>query len=327
MDWRDDRYDGQELSIEEWKKVLRELRESLGKCRVSFIGGEPFVRRGFVDLLEYCHQEGIEHDTTTNGTLLNEELAARVVATQPLFLNVSVDGASPAVHDRSRGMANSLKRVEAGLAALTRERIKQDVNFPVRIKVVVHAWNFHELPAMLPWLDRVGADSVDFEPVRVWAPEVKGQGMWISEDLLEQLNDVLDQLIRARRNGAKIETSEHRLRNMIGHFAGRNPPPEVATCRVGLRRFEICPNGDVRTCTAGPFGVIGNVRKASPREIWSSDAGKKNRSETTSCERGCAYSCLSKMSLRSMVSRGKRIVQSAAKRSKQETRPSQRLDV
>jgi MoaA/NifB/PqqE/SkfB family radical SAM enzyme len=325
MDWRDERYRGQELSVDSWKRVLRELHDFLGQYRVSFIGGEPFAYRGFVDLLKHCHQHGIEHDTTTNGTLITPSIARQLVSSRPLFLNVSVDGATSATNDRSRGMPRSLARVESAIRAIAAERKRQGITFPIRIKTVVHAWNFQEVPRLLPWLDEVGADSVDFEPVRVSSPNVTEEAMLVGRDSWTQLDEVIDQLIQARRNGSPIETSEHRLRGIVQHFQGMTATPEVKTCRAGLRRFDILPNGDVRTCWK--HDLIGSLEQASPLEIWTSEAGKQNRQATTQCKENCAHSCLAKIPLRSMVKRGVALLKSSSQRASQNGTPGREMEV
>jgi MoaA/NifB/PqqE/SkfB family radical SAM enzyme len=306
MDWRPLPNRPDELTIAEWQNALQSLHDFLGSYRIGFLGGEPFMRAGFLTLLEFCHARGIDHSTTTNASLLRGAVIRRFVASRPLHLNISVDGPTAEVNDPSRGVPGSLRSVEKAIGALRDEQERAGKRFPIRIKPTVHVGNFRSMPAMVEWVRRVGADTLDFEPVRPWAPEVE-KDLWIGPELLDELRAVMKELAALKRNGAPIETSEHRLLGMPNHFAGKNIEPEVTPCRVGLRRFDIGPNGDVSTCWF--FEPIGNVRRQSAREIWQGAVAKLRREETVACTRACAFSCLAQKPLTNLIERGRLLLQ------------------
>lgn len=308
MDWRSrDRLED-ELSKEQWLEVLGGLRASLGRFRIGFLGGEPFVRRDFLELLEFCAERGIDHSTTTNGSLLHGDAARRFVETAPLHLNVSVDSSSAEINDRSRGAHASLAKAERAIRDVRAAQGRAGVAFPIRIKPTVHAENFRSLPEMARWAAEVGADTIDFEPVRPWAPEVE-RDLWIRGEHSADLDEVVEQLVAQRHAGAPIETSEHRLRGWRAHFEGRAVAPEVRPCRVGLRRFDIAPNGDVTTCWF--HDPIGNVARESPAALWNGAVARERRRETVACTRACAFSCLAQKPLRNVVERWRMLTRSA----------------
>ena len=53
---------------------LVDICEREGVLGITWTGGEPFCRTGFVDILKRTHQKGIRQTVLTNGTLLSEEL-------------------------------------------------------------------------------------------------------------------------------------------------------------------------------------------------------------------------------------------------------------
>ena len=307
--WRPVAHRPQELTIAQWQTALAGLQDFLGHYLIALLGGEPFIKPGFLDLLEFCHARGIDYTTTTNGSLLMQgDTIPRLVRAAPMHLNISVDGPTADIHDRSRGVPGSLQNIERAIPAIRMEQDRAGVSFPIRIKPTVHAWNFQSMPKMVDWAARVGADTVDFEPVRHWTAEVD-RDLWISPGQRDELRAVTGALVEQKRSGAPIETSEHRLRGMVDHFAEAQVEPEVMPCRVGLRRFAISPTGDVTTCWF--FEPIGNVRQASAKEIWSSAVARKRREETVACERGCAFSCMAQKPLKNLAERGRLLVLTA----------------
>jgi sulfatase maturation enzyme AslB (radical SAM superfamily) len=55
--WRRPNY-RDEMSIEEWQKALLDLKEFIGHYHIEFSGGEPYIKKGFVDLITFCGEQG-----------------------------------------------------------------------------------------------------------------------------------------------------------------------------------------------------------------------------------------------------------------------------
>ena len=49
-----------ELDVDEWKRVLDDLRSWLGPFFIVISGGEPFQKRGMFDILAHCRDIGIK---------------------------------------------------------------------------------------------------------------------------------------------------------------------------------------------------------------------------------------------------------------------------
>lgn len=296
--WRKDD-DAEELSLEQWIAAFSDVRQFVGDFMVQFGGGEPFVFKPFLDLVEWCHVSGIPWVMTTNGSAFSPKNARRVADARPLAVNVSVDGATDAVHDRSRGVNGSLKTITRGLETLRAARQESGASFHIRIKPTVHRGNFREMPALVRWAERVGATSVDFSPVREWTPEVMSL-LWLRPADEQNLMEIVDTLMAMKKAGAPIETDEERIRSWPSHFRGQRITSSLGPCRVGLRDYCILPNGDVRSCWFYP--VLGNVKSASAKAIWRSAGAEALRAEMTHCpsfgDPKCASSCLAHRTLR-----------------------------
>lgn len=62
----------EELSPEEWIKVLQEFKDN-GGHGVTFTGGEPMVYRGFDKVIKYAHEIGLAVTVLSNGILWTKE--------------------------------------------------------------------------------------------------------------------------------------------------------------------------------------------------------------------------------------------------------------
>jgi MoaA/NifB/PqqE/SkfB family radical SAM enzyme len=299
--WRMKEY-ADEMSIDEWKSALASLKEFLGRYHIEFSGGEPFIKKGFVDLLHWCRGEGIDFGVTTNGSALKPASIGRFVATAPFNVNISVDSYVAAEHDHLRGIEGSLEHLVTGIHKLREEQQRQGIHFPVIVKPTVTANNFRQLPRLAEWaVGELGATMVNFQPVDRWTPETYDE-LWIEEPEHDALEEVVQELIRLKRGGIPIMNSEQMLGLWVKHFRGEKAPPEAKPCRVGLRNFLIRANGDVEVCWYWP--VVGSIKQQSARDIWTGALARERREETTACDRLCLFSCLSNNSLLNKASVG-----------------------
>lgn len=295
--WRANPYP-RELTLDEWTAALGSLKRFVGRFTVQFAGGEPFVYKPFVPLVEWCGTHGIDWGVITNGSAFSRPTVERIVAARPLNVGISVDGASAAVHDLSRGIKGSLDHIARGIGTLRSVRDARGESFPIRVKPTLHRLNFREMPALVKWARDVGATTIDFSPVRPDTPEVESM-LWLQPEDEAELARVIDELIAARRAGAPIETEESKLRGLVGHFKGEVVLPSVAPCRAGMREYHILPNGDVRNCWF--YASIGNVLTSDAQTLWQGEVAAGQRATQQQCPRfgtkECASSCLAHRTL------------------------------
>ncbi len=92
-----------ELTINQIKEVINKFPKTIKK--MNFTGGEPFLREGMVEILEYINSKNIKIAISTNLTLLNEnvikELKEKGIL-KNIFFSTSIDG-SREIHDKIRG--------------------------------------------------------------------------------------------------------------------------------------------------------------------------------------------------------------------------------
>jgi MoaA/NifB/PqqE/SkfB family radical SAM enzyme len=293
-----------EMSIADWRKALLDLADFIGPgYHVEFSGGEPYLKKGFLDLIQFCHDRGVRWGVTTNGSAFSSrKVVDATLAAKPMNVNISIDSHRPDVHDYSRGIEGSLDRIVSGIAQLRSSGRAAGLDFPIIVKPVVHRLNFRDMPKMVAWIQETGATAINFQPVDRWSPETYNE-LWIDDprDRADMLA-VRDELIALKRKGAPIMNSELILRAWDDHFLSKPAADEYRPCRVGMRNYFIRPDGAVEVCWY--YKPIGNVRTSAAREIWHGAEARQRRQETVACDSLCLFTCLSQKTLTDKVKMG-----------------------
>src|SRR5208282_2391693 len=298
--WRLPKYKD-EMSIEEWEKALLSVKEFVGTYSISFSGGEPFIKPGFLDLMMFCHDNGIHAGVTTNGSALTRKNAAKLVASRPWNLNVSVDAPFADLHDYLRGWPGLFQKLSDGIKYVRDEREKAGIDFPIIIKPTIGKKNYKYLPDMVQWVKGVGATALNFQPMDRWTKETYDE-LWIEKDEHDELQSIVDTMLELKRRGEPIMNSELVISLLVPHFREESAPPEAMPCRVGMRDFFIRTNGDIEVCFFYP--PIGNIKEHSARDLWYGPKAQEIRKQTVACDRLCLYTCLSQKTLGDKVKMG-----------------------
>ena len=302
--WRLKNYKN-EMSIEEWKNALLSIKAFVGEFSINFSGGEPFIKKGFIDLLAFCGENGIHSGVTTNGSCMTKENAEKTVAARPFNVNFSVDAPYAELHDYLRGYPGLFAKLSNGIKYLREECDKQGVKFPITVKPTINKLNFRLLPDIVEWAEKMGVTTVNFQPVNRWTQETYEE-LWVEQEDQEEFAKVIERLIEMKKNGAPIMNSDEILRLMLPHFREEKAPAENMPCRVGLRNYWIETDGNVKLCN--DFPVIGNVKNESARNIWYGEKAQKIRQQTLACGKLCLITCVSQKTLMDKVKMGLKLL-------------------
>jgi Fe-coproporphyrin III synthase len=127
-----------DLPTGDWLQFFDEL----GKCAVMEVclaGGEPFIREDLPELLEGIVRNRMRFSILSNGTLIDEDIAAFIASTGRCnYVQVSVDGSTSEVHDSCRGKGSFV-------GAMRGIRVLQQCDLPVEVRVTIHHQNVYDL--------------------------------------------------------------------------------------------------------------------------------------------------------------------------------------
>ena len=241
------RRDPAELSTAECFAVVDEL-ERLGVFYVNIGGGEPTIRADFFDVVEYATSRRLGVKFSTNGMRLTAAMARRLAASDYVDVQVSLDGATPAVNDAVRGRG-AFRGALRALALLAEAGCRS-----VKVSVVVTRHNVAELDALEALADRHGA-QLRLTRLR---PSGRGADVWDELHPTAEHQRVLYDWLATR--GDRVLTGDS-----FFHLSAFGPPlPGLDLCGAGRVVCLIDPVGDVYAC---PFTIHDDFRAGNVREV------------------------------------------------------------
>lgn len=290
---------GKDLPTEEWLKFFEELNRC-SVLKVYFSGGEPLCREDFSELVEGICKNRMRYGILTNGTLISDGIASFLASTKRCdFIQVSIDGSNPAVHDTCRGEGSFVNAI-AGLKLL------QKYSLPVSARVTVHKDNLHDLDNIselllgdmkLPGFTTNSASYMGLcrqnSEQLMLAPEERSFAM---RKLLE-LSQKYDNRITASAgplsgayNWLQMEGARREGQKSI---QGRG---FLSGCGVGWSKLAVRPDGTIVPCFQLTHIELGKINQVGLRDVWQNHPELKRLRERSNIPlsdfefcRGCEY--------------------------------------
>ncbi len=238
-------------------------------------GGEPLMRKDFLDLVQYYAKKGIHIDTITNGSLphkLSTE-ALTVIDECVDSIAISIDSAVPEQHNMMRNNSSAFKLAMDSLEKLSSLK-KTEKSFTV----VITRQNYSGFPGLVDLAKRYSFDRIDFQPVSDAPnyPELnvkpgKSDLMLQPEDF-DALKSVFAKVaVDAKKSG--IKTNIDRITPWIYQYFENHRNNEVFyhgminkfRCIVAFNRINIRHNGNVQLCSLLPG--FGNIRESKLKDL------------------------------------------------------------
>ena len=119
--------DEEELSTEEWKKILDKCREA-GIPQVTFTGGEPTMREDLMELIKYARW--FISRLNTNGIKLTEDYCRKLHEAELDSVQVTFYSSDPEVHNKLVG-ADQFENTAAGIENALKEGLSVSINTPL----------------------------------------------------------------------------------------------------------------------------------------------------------------------------------------------------
>jgi mycofactocin biosynthetic radical S-adenosylmethionine protein MftC len=254
---------GEPLAREQYLRLLADLRE-MEVMNLTLSGGEPLAHPDFLALGARARELGFVVRVKSNGHALRGELARRVRAeVDPFLIEVSLHGATAAVHDRQTRVPGSFDRLLANLGEL------RDLGLRVKLNSTLTRWNEGEIEGMFALADSLGL------PLQV-DPEVTPRDDGSREPLaVAPSREGVLRLFRlqfARGRAAGEEEGKPEIQVARGGDDGTVPTPVHKHCGAGSSGIAIDPFGNVYPCVQWRRAV-GNLHQQGIGEIWRGSAG------------------------------------------------------
>ena len=144
----------QEMNTDEALSFIDDLA-SYGIPVLLFSGGEPLVRSDLLHLISHARNNGIRCVISTNGTLINADMASKFGKTGLSYVGISLDGLS-VKHDEFRQVQGAFDLAIRGI------RHCQDAGIKVGLRFTITKDNAGEIPGIFDLLEQENIPRICF---------------------------------------------------------------------------------------------------------------------------------------------------------------------
>lgn len=272
-----------DMTTDEALRFVRQLA-AFAKPILVLSGGEPLFRPDIFEIASGARECGLPVALATNGTLINETMAQRIVDAGIRRVAISIDGADEGTHDAFRRQPGSLAAALRGFRHLRARGMSMQIN------CTVTKHNVHQVETLYAKALELGADALHlFMLVPVGCGvQIAQSNMLPAEEYERVLNWMYDKT-QLHQIHLKATCAPHYFRVMRqraavdhihvtptqGSHAARHPGGShnmaalTKGCLAGSQICFVSHTGEVFPCGYLPVSA-GNVKRESMREIWES---------------------------------------------------------
>lgn len=280
-----------EFDTTRFKEIIGEFAD-MGVLGIGFTGGEPLLREDIFDLMAETRRLGMIAHLNSNGWLLGDEQAQRIIDIGVDSVNISLDGATAETHDRIRKTTGSFDRAVHAVERLVSLKKKQNSHVRIKTVAVIDETNMDEVPRMLDLGRTLGIDCIELIPRQ---PFGALQQSAAGSDLLAKVDRLVRSLLNREHQGLPLENSPAHLKLFHSSFAGL---PSPVRCSAGYNSLAVDCYGNLFPCVPWiNWGKSsGSVSSGKVSDAWRSASYQQQREATTMC-RDCYLNCQTELNL------------------------------
>jgi len=257
-----------DLTTEQVRRHLIDGLAAVGKSVLVCSGGEPLLRPDLFILAEYARTQGLPIALASNGTLIDEAMADRIVHANFERVAVSLDGADAVTHDAFRQQRGAFDGAVRGIQLLRARGMSLQVNSTVT------QHNVGQLDALYQLVTALGVDAWHvfmFVPVGcgLEIPENQQLAAAQYETVLQWLADrATDQRLFVRATCAPQYFRILATRRTLGRVQGGAKFATLTKgCLAGTGICFISHTGEVFPCGYLPVSS-GNITQTPFADMW-----------------------------------------------------------
>jgi radical SAM protein with 4Fe4S-binding SPASM domain len=281
-----------QLSREEIFSIIDQIAKYGPSLYLS--GGEPFIRKDTIDIIEYAVSKGLSVSLTTNGTLIDEELAKKLAKIKNLRLTFSVDGPRE-IHDKIRGEGNFDKTI----TAIKYIKKYKDGLYPMlNTNTTFSAELLGHTEELIKELILIGVENISFQ--HLWFTDKKHAQLTrniLKKEFLIDDNSMESHIIETfssefiKKLAIEVEHLQNKRFRVPVRVNPRLSKEEIIKyytdlnwskkyfCNIPWTKILIKANGDAMFCPDEWITKykLGNIRENSIIDLWNSNEAKRFR--------------------------------------------------
>lgn len=238
-----------EMNKEETFIFLQQIAEAKIPY-VAFSGGEPLLHPHFFQMCEYLRKNNVSLKVETNGELIDEKIADRIAALKFRSVQISLDGATAATHEKLR-LAGDWKKAVDACRLLIKKGVTTEVVFvPTR-------FNIHETGDLVDLANSLGVYGVYTGKImRIGRAAKNWDILNPSDEEYEKFFAVLNEKTELYKGKMKVYYYPY---DVLEELKYRLECPSAS--------ILVIPNGKVKLIGPLPF-ICGDLKKQSLAEVW-----------------------------------------------------------
>lgn len=265
------KYEG-ELSTKEAKALISDFDEFRVPV-ILFSGGEPLLRNDIFELIKHAENHKIRSTISTNGTLIDKDVARRIKKSGVGYVGISLDGIGYK-HDEFRRTKGSFDKALNGIVNC------REVNQKVGVRFTINSHNYNQLEDIFHLIKEEKINRVCFYHL-----VYSGRGSeMIKEDISHAESRAAMDLIMEKTvelgNKVEILTVDNHADTVYLYLQAQKKYPHLADNifklmqmnggnRSGIAIANVDYLGNVHADQFTPQYTFGNVKERAFKEIWT----------------------------------------------------------
>lgn len=245
---------GGDMPYEKVCSLIDEFAE-LGGFGVTLSGGEVFIYKDIMKVIQYCREKDMCVGVLSNLTELKDEQIPLLKEANLSIVQVSLYSMDPEIHDRITLRKGSHAKTKAAIEKLVAADIPVQISCPI-----------------------MKANKVGYDKVLAYAQSLKVK---VQTDFIMMAQ--ADMNTQNLANRIDLQETERVIKDIIEHdvnyrertlkmapLSAKNPEEfaEEPFCGAGINSCCITANGDVYPCAGWQEYTVGNVNEMALSDIW-----------------------------------------------------------
>ncbi|MDP2923989.1 MAG: radical SAM protein [Candidatus Omnitrophota bacterium] len=277
-------YVKRELNTKEVKFILDKVYDR-GVIWLCFTGGDPLIRKDFLELYAYAKNKGFIITIFTNGYSMNKRIFSYLKDRPPFVIEITLNAASEDLYEHISRVKGSFVKAMQGINLILK------ASPPLKIKTQVTRDNFREIPKIKKFVKSLG---LKFRPSVFLHSRLNG-------DLTPANLRISPQEVLHLNGNKRVPIDDCELLPQTAH---RTPHTAIFRCAIaGGDGIHIDPYGNTFPCSCirkPKINLLKEDIEAAQQKIlnWVKTRYFTDNSQCQSCSiRDSCYSCPGKAGL------------------------------
>ncbi|MBN1832565.1 MAG: radical SAM protein [Deltaproteobacteria bacterium] len=251
-----------------WAERLFSELSQLNTRTMFFMGeGEPFIYPRIFDIFRLAKDYGFYTTVTTNGTLIDETKAERVIdaGLDEMHVSLWTDSREDYAIQYSGTDPENLQRVIDGMRILSSLKKEKGSQTPrIVLTNPINRFNHQKVDVMFTLAKEIGCDAISYTPFKTNRGKLARYAL--SED---QQKDLCHHMIGLRKQ-IRTNSLGDNIRRLLARYRF-NPASHEVPCYIHWFHSRIKVDGSVLSCGRSER-ILGSLKTESFTDIWNGNA-------------------------------------------------------